>query len=89
VEVMEGDAVDPNACEMIGDFRVFNLPENLPKGAPIEITYSYDASGRFSARAKELTGNNEAETEIVRSGGMNESEVTNALEKLAEEYEIE
>jgi molecular chaperone DnaK len=89
VEVMEGDAPDPNACEMIGDFRVFNLPENLPKGAPIEITYSYDASGRFSAKAKELTGNNEAETEIVRSGGMNETEVTNALETLAEEYEIE
>src|SRR5688500_13229613 len=42
VEILEGDALDPAACELIGDFRVFNLPTNLPKGSPIEITYSYD-----------------------------------------------
>lgn len=89
VEVLEGDAIDPSACEMIGDFRVFNLPANLPKGSPLEITYSYDANGRFSAKARELTGNNEASTEIVRAGGMSESQVTDALETLAREYEIE
>ena len=89
VEVLEGDAVDPTACEMIGDFRVFNLPANLPKGSPLEITYSYDSSGRFSAKARELTGNNEASTEIVRAGGMSETQVTDALETLSQEYEIE
>ncbi len=29
---------------MIGDFRVFNLPANLPKGSPLQITYSYDSA---------------------------------------------
>lgn len=89
VEVLEGDAIDPNACEMIGDFRVFNLPANLPKGSPLQITYSYDSAGRFSATAKELTGNNEASTEIVRAGGMSEAQVTDALKVLSDEYEIE
>ncbi|APZ96777.1 Hsp70 family protein [Fuerstiella marisgermanici] len=89
VEILEGDAADPAACEQIGDFRVYNLPESLPKGAPIEITYSYDSSGRISATAKELTGNNEASAEIVRDGGMGDKEVTDALAALTEEYDIE
>ncbi len=89
VEILEGDASDPAACELIGDFRVSNLPSNLPKGSPLEITYSYDSAGRFSAKARELTGNNEASTEIVRAGGMNESQVTDALETLSRDYEIE
>jgi molecular chaperone DnaK len=89
VEILEGDAADPAACALIGDFRVFNLPPNLPKGSPIEITYSYDSAGRIHASAKELTGNNEASTEIVRDGGMNEAEVKDALDVLTEEYDIE
>ena len=31
VEILEGDAIDPAACELIGDFRITNLPQSLPK----------------------------------------------------------
>jgi molecular chaperone DnaK len=89
VEILEGDAVDPAACELIGDFRITNLPENLPKGSPIEITYSYDSSGRISASAKELTGNNAASAEIVRDSGLNEGEIKDALATLQSEYDVE
>jgi molecular chaperone DnaK len=89
VEILEGDAIDPAACELIGDFRVFNLPSSLPKGSPIEITYAYDASGRISATAKELTGNNTASAEIVRDGGMNEAQITDAVAVLSKDYEVE
>lgn len=89
VEILEGDAVDPAACELIGDFRVFNLPENLPKGSPIEITYAYDGSGRITATAKELTGNVEANAEIVRDSGMEDKEIVDALEVLTNDYDIE
>ena len=33
VEILEGDAIDPAACELIGDFRITNLPQSLPKGS--------------------------------------------------------
>lgn len=89
VEILEGEAIDPAACELIGDFRVFNLPTNLPKGSPIEITYSYDGSGRISATAVELTGNNAANAEIVRDSGMNEVQITDALQTLQSEYDVE
>ena len=89
VEILEGEAVDPTACEVIGDFRVFNLPTNLPKGSPIEITYAYDASGRISATAIDVTGNNSASAEIVREGGMQETDIKDALSTLSKEYEVE
>ena len=89
VEILEGDAVDPDACELIGDFRVFNLPSSLPKGSPVAITYAYDSAGRINATATELTGNNEAHTEIVRDSGLDESDVSIAVDLIDQEYIIE
>jgi len=89
IEVLEGEAPDPAACTLIGDFRVYNLPPNLPKGSRVELTYSYDSSGRISATARELTGNNEASTQIVRDMGMGEGDVEAALKALADDYQVE
>ncbi|MGH7127889.1 MAG: Hsp70 family protein, partial [Planctomycetaceae bacterium] len=88
VYVLEGDAPDPDACEAIGDFRVADLPPNLPAGAPVEVTYSYNSSGRISARAKELTGGRQATTEIVREGRLDDNGLE-AFETLAKEYRVE
>ncbi len=86
--VLEGDASDPDACTTIGDFRIVNLPPNLPAGSPVEITYSYDKNGRFSATAIELTGNTVAKTEIVRDSGLTNENV-DAFQTLATEYRVE
>jgi molecular chaperone DnaK len=88
VYVLEGEASDPDACTQIGDFRVVDLPPNLPAGSPVEVTYSYDANGRIHAEAKELAGHRRANTEIVRDMGLTESNV-DAFELLAREYRVE
>ncbi|MCA8996623.1 MAG: Hsp70 family protein [Planctomycetaceae bacterium] len=86
--VLEGDASDPDACTIIGDFRIVNLPPNLPAGSPVEVTYIYDKNGRIDARAKELTSNAEAKTEIVRDSGLTNENV-DSLEVLAQDYSVE
>ena len=86
--VLEGDATDPEACTTIGDFRVVNLPPNLPAGSPVEVTYEYDKNGRISAKARELTGNREAQIEIQRAQGL-DTEGVSAFEALAEGYHVE
>lgn len=86
--VLEGDAVDPTACTTIGDFRIYNLPPNLPANSPVEVTYSYDKNGRISVRAKEVTSGQAAKTEIVRDSGLEESGV-DAFETLAAGYSVE
>jgi molecular chaperone DnaK len=88
VSVLEGDALDPDACTTIGDFRIMGLPPNLPAGSPVEVTYQYDKNGRIHARARELTSNLEAQTEIVRSSGLTDENVS-AFEVLANEYSVE
>jgi molecular chaperone DnaK len=88
VYILEGDAQDPDACSQIGDFRILDLPPNLPAGSPVEVTYSYDANGRIHATAKELTGNKVANTEIVRDMGLTEQNV-DAFESLAASYQVE
>ncbi|MEZ6050577.1 MAG: Hsp70 family protein [Planctomycetaceae bacterium] len=86
--VLEGDATDPDACTTIGDFRIYDLPANLPAGSPVEITYEYDKNGRISAEAKELTANKAAHIEILREQGLDVDGVK-SFEKLAQGYTVE
>jgi molecular chaperone DnaK len=88
VRLLEGEAADVDACSQIGDFRVIGLPASLPAGSPVELTYSYDASGRIHAAAKELVGNTIATAEIVRDSGLNDAGLE-AFKSLAEEYSVE
>lgn len=88
VYILEGDARDPEACTLIGDFRIIDLPPNLPAGSPVEVTYSYDANGRVHCEARELTGNRVAKTEIVRDMGLTDQNV-DAFEALASGYRVE
>ncbi len=88
VYLLEGEAKDVDACSQIGDFRITDLPPNLPAGSPVEVTYSYDSSGRINATARDLTGNKEASTEIVRASGLDDAGLQ-AFESLAREYQVE
>ena len=88
VKVMEGDAPDPEACALLGNCRIFDLPEKLPKGSPVEVTYAFDTAGRINVSARDKTGGKEAAIEIQRQGTLTEDQV-DAFSKLASEYKVE
>lgn len=88
VYVLEGETSDPDACTLIGDFIVSNLPPNLPAGSPVEVTYSYDNNGRIHAEAREMTSKTVASTEIVRDSGLDERGLE-AFLALARDYHVE
>ncbi len=88
IRVIEGDAPDPDACSLLGNFRVTGLPEKLPKGSPIEVVYAFDASGRVRVSARDKTGGKEAAIEIERRGGLNDSQL-NAFTALADSYRVD
>ncbi len=88
VQVLEGDAPDPVACSLLGKCRVTNLPDNLPKGTPVEVTYSFDKNGRISVSAREKTSGKEATIEIERRGTLSDQEVGD-FTQLASEYTVE
>ncbi len=89
VKLLQGETHDVDGCTLIGDFRILNLPPNLPAGSPVELTYKYDANGRINATARDLIGNNEAATQIVRDSGLTEGNVEDAFETLTKSYTVE
>jgi molecular chaperone DnaK len=88
VKVIEGDAPDPDACSLIGNCRISQLPPNLPKGAPIEVTYAFGTDGRVKVRARDKTGGNEAAIEIERRGGLDDVQI-DSYTNLASQYLVE
>ena len=88
VRVTEGDAPDPQACSLLGECQISDLPENLPKKSPVEITYAFDASGRVRVTAIDKTGGKSATIDIQRHGGLDEQQI-DALTSLAENYQVE
>lgn len=49
--ILEGEAVDPEACVAIGECRVEDLPSGLCKDTPVEVTFSYGEDGRIHVSA--------------------------------------
>lgn len=88
VQVLEGDAPDPMACSLLGKCRITNLPPNLPKGTPVEVTYAFDKSGRISVSAREKATGQSAIIDIERRGTLNDDQVDNFI-KLASDYRVE
>jgi len=88
VQVIQGEAPDPQACAQIGEFFVTNLPAGLPKGSPIEVVYSFDASGRIHVRAEDKTGG-AMETAQIKGTGALSVEKLDVLSHLANEYQLD
>ncbi len=88
IRIVEGDAPDPAACSVLGNFRIIGLPESLPKGSPIEVVYAFDSSGRVRVRAQDKTGGKEAAIEIERKGGLTDEQVE-SFATVAEGYRVD
>ncbi|MEO1996759.1 MAG: Hsp70 family protein, partial [Planctomycetaceae bacterium] len=87
IRLLEGEAPEADACVVVGDCRIANLPSELPAGSPVEITYSYDDRRRIHVTARELTGKNEATVQIVWESGKHADALTK-FEALANAYAV-
>jgi molecular chaperone DnaK len=52
LNVLEGESPDPANCITIGRAILQDLPRDLPKGHPVEVTYHYSRSGRLQVQAR-------------------------------------
>jgi molecular chaperone DnaK len=88
IQVLEGDAPDPNACLLLGKCRITELPPILPKGSLVQVTYSFNKNGRIAVNAKETNSGKEATTNIDRHGTLTDEQLNN-FTKLAATYTVE
>lgn len=88
IRLLEGEVSEIEACTRIGDFRVVDLPADLPAGSPIEVRYGYDQSGHIRVSARELVGDTEASLEIHWSDGV-DVDALEGFRELARQYTVE
>ena len=67
VAVVEGESHRPEACILLGQCVVRDLPPGLPKGTPVQVDYSYAANGRIAVSARVARARQSARVEIVRN----------------------
>jgi molecular chaperone DnaK len=88
IRLLEGETSDVSSCTFIGDFRLVGLPEELPKGSPVEVAYGYNERGHIEVTLREMTGNSAAQVEIAWSHGLNEQQI-NSMATLSKSYKVE
>ena len=88
IRLLEGEASDISSCTFIGDFRLVGLPENLPKGSPVEVAYGYNERGNIEVILREMTGNSAAQVEIAWSHGLDEKQI-DSMATLSQSYRVE
>ncbi|NQT37427.1 MAG: Hsp70 family protein, partial [Planctomycetes bacterium] len=70
VRVLEGESSLPDDCTAIGRTVIRDLPPDLPKGWPIEVTFRYGSNGRLNVRAVVPGTHREVTLELERVSGL-------------------
>ncbi len=70
VQVLEGESSMPGECTAIGRTVIRELPEDLPQGWPIEVTFRYGTNGRLDVKAVVPGTHRAADLVLERSVGL-------------------
>ncbi len=80
VKVLQGEAHQADACISIGECWIEGLPPNLPKASPIQVRCGVGSNGLIDVMALDMTSGKMARTEIHRSIGLEEEEISREAE---------
>lgn len=75
VSVLEGESREPTHCSLIGRAVVRDLPPQLPKGWPIQVTYEYRENGRLAVHATVPGTEQSVSMELENATGMSNARV--------------
>ena len=75
VKVLQGEAQQAEACIPVGECWIDQLPANLPKGSPVQVTCGVAPNGLIQVSARDQTSGASAHAEIHRTSGLGDAEV--------------
>lgn len=82
IRILEGESPYVDECTMLGTCRITDLPIDLIKGSPVEVTFTLDDSGRLHVRAVEMTSGQFVTTTIQCESGISREKIDSAREAL-------
>ena len=74
VQVMEGESEIPEECNDTGQCVISGLPPR-PAGAPVQVTFKYNANGRIEVEAIDKHTGKQARTTIDRASGLTREKI--------------
>ncbi len=80
VKVLQGEAGQADACISIGECWIEGLPQNLPKGSPVQVRCGVGSNGLVEVLALDMTSGKMARTEIHRASGLSDEEIAREAE---------
>jgi molecular chaperone DnaK len=80
--ILQGEGKQAAACIPVGECWIDGLPENLPKGSPVQVRCGVAANGRIEVLALDMTSGKAAKAEIHRSGGLDDAAIAAEAEWL-------
>jgi len=72
IQVLQGENTDPDECVTIGRTILADLPEGLPKGWPVEVSFTYETNGRLKVHAVVPGTAREVTLELERAAGLSD-----------------
>ena len=75
IQVLEGETSSPEDCTQIGRTVIRGLPANLPQGAPIDVTFSYQTNGRLEVHTRIPGIEREHRLTLERNSGLSDAKV--------------
>jgi molecular chaperone DnaK len=75
VRVLQGEAIQADACIGIGECWIEGLPPNLPKGSPVQVRCEVQSNGLVDVMALDMTSGRMARAEIHRNSGLSDEEI--------------
>jgi molecular chaperone DnaK len=75
VRILQGEGHQAEACIPVGECWIDGLPDNLPRGSPVQVRCGVAANGRIEVMALDMTSGRVAKAEIHRPGGLTEEEI--------------
>jgi len=83
IQVLEGESSLPGECTVIGRTVIRDLPPELPKGWPVEVTFEYGTNGRLSVCAMVPGTDREVALEIERETGLSDDGVSRWMQAVS------
>jgi len=83
LQVVQGDAPQPEANVMVGWCEVSGLPAGRPAGSRVEIACSYDRKGRIYVTAEDKESGMSVTAQIKGRKGLDDSQIAEATQRLS------
>ena len=74
VQIVEGESPAPKHCSQVGRCSIWDIPEDLPVGTPIEVSFGYQENGRLQITVQ-VGDHNPFKQEIQRPNSMTQEQL--------------